>query len=47
MVSLHWTNRPQRSAIASIWAFQVAMGASVIAHAKIDMPWMIRYYGLR
>ena len=46
MVYLNWTNISQRSMIVSSWLLQVAAGASIILHVRMDMSWMVRYSGV-
>ena len=47
MVSLHWSNRSQMSVIVSNWSLQMTAGASIIAHVRMDMAWIIRSSGAR
>ena len=47
MESIHWKNRSRSSVIASIWVVQVTMGASVIAHVRMNMACMMRSSGSR
>ena len=47
MVSLHCTNILHMSVIASNWVLQVLVDTSSIAHARMDMAWMMRSSGVR